>query len=112
MGATDVVGSATECAPSAYDTAIAIRFSVCYRPAEFREVIAAFGSGDIVPDAMMGPQLDLDRITDAFDLVRNAGVHGRVLIAPDATLQRHRGIRRARWRSSIRHSISKGCPSP
>jgi (R,R)-butanediol dehydrogenase / meso-butanediol dehydrogenase / diacetyl reductase len=64
---------------------LTIRFSVCYRPDEFRDVIAAFGSGDIDPTPMTGPQFGLDRITDAFDLVRNAAVHGRVLVTPRAT---------------------------
>jgi (R,R)-butanediol dehydrogenase / meso-butanediol dehydrogenase / diacetyl reductase len=124
MGATDVVGSATECTAGAYDAAIecvgrpelleacqtavrplgrivisgacaeampiepvtallkelTIRFSVCYRPDEFRDVIAAFSSGDIDPAPMMGPQLGLDRIADAFDLVRNGAVQGRVFV--------------------------------
>ncbi len=126
MGATDVVGSAAECTPGAYDAAIecvgrpellqacqtavrplgrivisgacaeaapiepitallkelTIRFSVCYRPDEFREVIAAFSSGDVDPAPMIGPRLGLARIAEAFDLVRNAGVHGRVLVTP------------------------------
>ena len=124
MGATDVVGSATECAAGAYDAAIecvgrpellqacqaavrplgrivisgacaeavpiepitallkelTIRFSVCYGPDEFREVISAFGSVAVDPAPMMGPRLELDRITKAFDLVRTAGVHGRVFV--------------------------------
>ena len=128
MGATDVVGSAAECAAGAYDAAIecvgrpellqacqtavrplgrvvisgacaeavpiepvtallkelTIRFSVCYRPDEFRDVIAAFISGDVDPTPIMGPQLDLDLIAEAFDLVRNAGVHGRVFVGPSS----------------------------
>lgn len=64
---------------------LTIRFSVCYRPDEFREVIAAFGSGEVTPAPMIGPQLGLDRIVEAFDLVRAAAVHGRVLVTPDAT---------------------------
>ena len=124
MGATDVVGSATECAAGAYDAAIecvgrpellqacqaavrplgrivisgacaeavpiepitallkelTIRFSVCYGPDEFREVISAFGSVAVDPAPMMGPRLSLDRITEAFELVRNAGAHGRVFV--------------------------------
>jgi (R,R)-butanediol dehydrogenase/meso-butanediol dehydrogenase/diacetyl reductase len=126
MGATDVVGSAAECAAGAYDAAIecvgrpellqacqaavrplgrivisgacaeavpiepvtallkelTIGFSVCYRPDEFREVIAAFSRGDVDPNPMVGPQLDLDRIAEAFDLVRNAAAHGRVFVGP------------------------------
>jgi (R,R)-butanediol dehydrogenase/meso-butanediol dehydrogenase/diacetyl reductase len=63
---------------------LTIRFSVCYRPDEFREVIAAFGSGDIDPARMVGPTLGLSRITEAFELVRKAGVRGRVLVIPHA----------------------------
>jgi 2-desacetyl-2-hydroxyethyl bacteriochlorophyllide A dehydrogenase len=61
---------------------LTIRFSVCYRPDEFRETIAAFAGGTIDPTPMIGPTLGLDRIGEAFDLVRAAGVNGRVLINP------------------------------
>jgi (R,R)-butanediol dehydrogenase / meso-butanediol dehydrogenase / diacetyl reductase len=61
---------------------LSIRFSVCYQPDEFREVIAAFGNGAIDPTPMVGPTLALTRIAEAFDLVRNTGAHGRVLITP------------------------------
>jgi (R,R)-butanediol dehydrogenase / meso-butanediol dehydrogenase / diacetyl reductase len=61
---------------------LSIRFSVCYTPDEFREVIAAFGSGAVDPEPMVGPVLGLSRIAEAFDLVRGARVHGRVLIRP------------------------------
>jgi len=63
---------------------LSIRFSVCYRPDEFREVIAGFSSGAVDPRLMMGPALGLNRIADAFDLVRDTGVHGRVLVTPGA----------------------------
>lgn len=62
---------------------LSIRFSVCYTPAEFREVIAAFGSGTVDPDPMVGPVLGLNRIAEAFDLTRGARVHGRVLVRPE-----------------------------
>jgi (R,R)-butanediol dehydrogenase / meso-butanediol dehydrogenase / diacetyl reductase len=61
---------------------LTIRFSVCYTPDEFREVIAAFGSGAVDPAPMAGPALGLDRIAEAFDLVRGARVGGRVLVTP------------------------------
>ena len=51
---------------------LSIRFSVCYTPAEFREVIAAFGSGTVDPAPMLGPVLGLNRIAEAFDLTREA----------------------------------------
>jgi (R,R)-butanediol dehydrogenase/meso-butanediol dehydrogenase/diacetyl reductase len=61
---------------------LTIRFSVCCTPDEFREVIAAFGSGAVDPAPMVGPALGLNRIAEAFDLVRGARVHGRVLVTP------------------------------
>ncbi len=61
---------------------LTIRFSVCYQPHEFREVIAAFESGAIDPTPMAGPTFGLSQIDEAFDLVRTAGVQGRVLVAP------------------------------
>lgn len=63
---------------------ITIRFSVCYRPDEFRDTITAFADGAIDPTNMIGPTLGLNRIADAFDLVRSASVHGRVLVSPGA----------------------------
>ena len=63
---------------------ITIRFSVCYRADEFRETITAFAGGAIDPANMIGPTLGLNRIADAFDLVRSASVHGRVLVSPGA----------------------------
>jgi (R,R)-butanediol dehydrogenase / meso-butanediol dehydrogenase / diacetyl reductase len=62
---------------------LSIRFSVCYTPDEFRAVIAAFGSGAVDPAPMVGPVLGLSRIAEAFDLVRGARAHGRVLIRPE-----------------------------
>jgi (R,R)-butanediol dehydrogenase / meso-butanediol dehydrogenase / diacetyl reductase len=62
---------------------LSIRFSVCYTPDEFREVIAAFGSCAVDPVPMVGPVLGLNRIAEAFDLVRGARVHGRVLVRPE-----------------------------
>jgi len=56
---------------------LTIHYSVCYTPNEFREVITAFSTGAIDPTAMMGVALGLDRIADAFDLVRDSAVHGR-----------------------------------
>jgi len=61
---------------------LTIHYSVCYTPNEFREVITAFSTGAIDPTAMMGVALGLDRIADAFDLVRDSAVHGRVLLMP------------------------------
>jgi (R,R)-butanediol dehydrogenase / meso-butanediol dehydrogenase / diacetyl reductase len=64
---------------------LTIQFSVCYTPDEFREVIAAFGSGVVDPAPMVGPALGLDRVAEAFDLVREARVDGRVLVTPSLT---------------------------
>jgi (R,R)-butanediol dehydrogenase/meso-butanediol dehydrogenase/diacetyl reductase len=84
LGRIVISGACAEAMPIEPITALlkelTIRFSVCYRPDEFREVISAFGSGAVDPAPMMGPQLSLDRIAEAFDLVRTAGAHGRVLV--------------------------------
>jgi (R,R)-butanediol dehydrogenase / meso-butanediol dehydrogenase / diacetyl reductase len=61
---------------------LTIRFSVCYRPDEFRETIAAFAYGAIDPSSMIGPTRSLDRLVEAFDLVRAASVRGRVMVIP------------------------------
>jgi len=59
---------------------LTIRYSVCYTPDEFRQVVTAFSTGAIDPTAMIGPTLGLNQIAEAFDLVRDAAVHGRVLV--------------------------------
>jgi (R,R)-butanediol dehydrogenase / meso-butanediol dehydrogenase / diacetyl reductase len=61
---------------------LTVRYSVAYTIEEFREVIAAFGSGDIDPGSTVGPSFPLDRIAEAFDAVRTTRVNGRVLISP------------------------------
>jgi (R,R)-butanediol dehydrogenase/meso-butanediol dehydrogenase/diacetyl reductase len=63
---------------------LTIRYSVCYRPDEFRQVIDAFAAGTVDPTPMIGPILGLTRLGEAFDLVRTGAVHGRVLITPSA----------------------------
>jgi (R,R)-butanediol dehydrogenase / meso-butanediol dehydrogenase / diacetyl reductase len=84
LGRIVISGACAEPVPIEPVTALlkelTIRFSVCYRPDEFRDVIAAFAGGDVDPVPMMGPRLELDRIGEAFDLVRDPGVHGRVLV--------------------------------
>jgi len=64
---------------------LTIRYSVCYCPDEFREVIAAFAEGVIDPTLMVGPTLELTRLGEAFELVRAGVVRGRVLVIPGAT---------------------------
>lgn len=61
---------------------LSIRFSVAYRPSDFRSVIDAFATGLIDPARVVGQVLALDRVTDAFELVRTAASDGRVLVAP------------------------------
>jgi (R,R)-butanediol dehydrogenase/meso-butanediol dehydrogenase/diacetyl reductase len=61
---------------------ISVRYSVAYTIDEFREVIAAFSSGDIDPAATTGPSFELARIADAFNAVREARVKGRVSVIP------------------------------
>jgi (R,R)-butanediol dehydrogenase / meso-butanediol dehydrogenase / diacetyl reductase len=88
LGRLVVSGACAEPTPVEPVTALlkelTIRYSVCYRPDEFREVIDAFASGAVDPSAVIGPTLQLDRIGEAFDLVRNAAVEGRVLVSPNA----------------------------
>jgi (R,R)-butanediol dehydrogenase / meso-butanediol dehydrogenase / diacetyl reductase len=95
LGRVVISGACAELTPIEPVTALlkelTIRFSVCYRPDEFRQVIAAFSDGAVDPTPMVGPMVDLDRITEAFDLVRNARAQGRVLITPGAP--DHRGDR-------------------
>jgi (R,R)-butanediol dehydrogenase / meso-butanediol dehydrogenase / diacetyl reductase len=62
---------------------LTIRYSVAYRPDEFRSVIEAFANGSVNPKPMIGPALGLHRMADAFDLVRTGGVQGRVLVTPE-----------------------------
>jgi len=61
---------------------LTVRYSVAYSPDEFREVVAAFGHGDIDPTPTVGPTFGLDRIAEAFDAVREARVQGRVSVTP------------------------------
>ena len=61
---------------------ITIRYSVAYSTDEFREVLGAFGNGDIDPSHTIGPSFPLERIADAFDAVRTTHVQGRVLVSP------------------------------
>jgi len=63
---------------------LTIRYSVCYRPDEFGEVITAFASGVLDPSPMIGPTLGLTQLHEAFDLVRNGSVHARVLVSSRA----------------------------
>ena len=53
---------------------ITIRYSVAYSTDEFREVLDAFGNGDIDPSHTIGPSFPLERIADAFDAVRTTHV--------------------------------------
>jgi (R,R)-butanediol dehydrogenase/meso-butanediol dehydrogenase/diacetyl reductase len=89
LGRLVVSGACAEPTPVEPVTALlkelTIRYSVCYRPDEFREVIAAFASGAVDPSGVIGPTLQLNRIGEAFDLVRNAAVEGRVLVSPNST---------------------------
>ena len=61
---------------------LSFRFSVAYRPDEFRTVIEAFASRMIDPESAIGTTVDLSDIATAFDLVRTASTEGRVLVKP------------------------------
>jgi (R,R)-butanediol dehydrogenase / meso-butanediol dehydrogenase / diacetyl reductase len=64
---------------------LSFRWSLAYRPNDFRAAIDAFATGRIDPDAVVGPTVGLDRLGEAFDLVRNSAAPGRVLVTPTLT---------------------------
>jgi (R,R)-butanediol dehydrogenase / meso-butanediol dehydrogenase / diacetyl reductase len=86
LGRLVISGACAEPTPVEPITALlkelTIRYSVCYRPNEFREVIDAFSTGAVDPSAVIGRTLQLAQIAEAFDLVRAAEVDGRVLVVP------------------------------
>lgn len=61
---------------------ITVRYSVAYSIGDFRDVVAAFGTGAVDPAALIGPSFGLPHIADAFDAVRGGQVQGRVLVSP------------------------------
>jgi (R,R)-butanediol dehydrogenase/meso-butanediol dehydrogenase/diacetyl reductase len=61
---------------------LTVRYSVAYSIDDFRDVIAAFGTGAVDPAPTVGRSFGLDQIADAFDAVRSARVRGRVLVSP------------------------------
>jgi (R,R)-butanediol dehydrogenase/meso-butanediol dehydrogenase/diacetyl reductase len=60
------------------------RFSVAYRPSDFAAVIDAFATGTIDAARVVGPTVELERLGDAFEMVRTASAVGRVLVVPHA----------------------------
>jgi (R,R)-butanediol dehydrogenase / meso-butanediol dehydrogenase / diacetyl reductase len=60
------------------------RFSVAYRLSDFAAVIDAFASGTIDASKVVGPTVGLERLGDAFEMVRAASAEGRVLVVPRA----------------------------
>jgi (R,R)-butanediol dehydrogenase/meso-butanediol dehydrogenase/diacetyl reductase len=74
---------------------LTFRFSVAYRPDEFRAVIDAFATGAIDPTQLLGPMVGLDHVGDAFEMVRTTSVEGRVLVTPGANaIQRNEATSR------------------
>lgn len=61
---------------------LTVRYSVAYSTDEFRDVVRAFGRGDIDPAPTIGPSFGLDHVADAFAAVRGATAHGRVSVTP------------------------------
>jgi (R,R)-butanediol dehydrogenase/meso-butanediol dehydrogenase/diacetyl reductase len=61
------------------------RFSVAYRLSDFSTVIDAFTAGTIDPSKVVGPTIGLERLDDAFEMVRHASAEGRVLVTPAAS---------------------------
>ena len=64
---------------------LTVRYSVAYSLREFHDVVQAFGSGDIDPTPTIGPTFGLPQISEAFEAVRRAREHGRVLVEPSAS---------------------------
>jgi (R,R)-butanediol dehydrogenase / meso-butanediol dehydrogenase / diacetyl reductase len=60
---------------------LTFRFSLAYKPDDFRAVIDAFATGSIDPGPVVGPVVDLGRVGAAFEMVRTASAEGRVLVA-------------------------------
>jgi (R,R)-butanediol dehydrogenase/meso-butanediol dehydrogenase/diacetyl reductase len=81
-----IAGTCTEPTPIEPITALlkelTVRYALAYTIDEFREVVDAFGSGDIDPSPTVGQSFELSRIADAFDAVRNTQVQGRVSVIP------------------------------
>ena len=63
---------------------LTIRFSLAYRPEDFLAVIDAFSTGVIDPAFMVGQTVGLDRVSNAFEMVRTVAAEGRVLVSPIA----------------------------
>lgn len=61
---------------------LTIRYSVAYTADEFREVIAAFSTGEVDPSMLFGSTFDLAGIGDAFAAVRTGQARGRVAVIP------------------------------
>jgi (R,R)-butanediol dehydrogenase/meso-butanediol dehydrogenase/diacetyl reductase len=62
---------------------VTIRFSVAYRPDEFRRVVDAFSTNLIDPGQVLGPRVGLHQVADAFEQVRTSATQGRVLVVPN-----------------------------
>lgn len=60
------------------------RFSVAYRENDFHAVIDAFATGLIDPNALRGPTVGLERVGEAFEMVRMASAEGRVLVSSES----------------------------
>lgn len=85
-GRVVLAGACTEPTPIEPITALlkelTVRNALAYTIDEFREVVDAFGSGDMDPSPTAGQRFELSRIADAFDAVRTTQVRGRVSVIP------------------------------
>ncbi len=59
-----------------------IRFAVYYAPAEFGAVIDAFAAGSIDPGSLVGGQMPLTALNDAFAALAASSVNGKILVEP------------------------------
>ena len=61
---------------------LTIRFAVYYTPDEFRSVVAAFATGVVEPDRLIGRTAAIDALPDAFAALADGSVRGKILIDP------------------------------
>lgn len=59
-----------------------LRFSFAYSPAEFHETLQLLADGTVDPRPMITGTVGLDDVADAFDDLRSAEHHAKILIAP------------------------------
>ena len=59
-----------------------IKFAVYYSPSEFHTVIEAFTDGAIDPAALLGREMALAQLNDAFAALEASSTNGKILVEP------------------------------